>query len=461
VISQNDLSRIRQTVNPMSIAPGHIEKEMLKTLSDERATKWPNTIEAQRARKERARKERLEQEEAERCEVDRQEALIKAENRRLQIERANKMLYDDTDRVKSFHGKLLLSDVIQEREKQILYKQKLGQITKKQEDDFHKSNVKAVELAEEAERRKLEDARKRAFKQRDAQLTQLEELKDRIIKEKLSDKAEGELLKKKAQEAVDLLKQREIERRENEQRMHSETSKANEALQQIKAIELQKEMEEEERIVQFAKRKEQLALERKLREEERRAQKDVKRDRMVRVMEDDLRGRRDQSERRAGVQAEEALQKENRAMEQVEQIRAVERDAIARSRAQQAQIKEMRRQRETADEKSMTLQVAARGAAAVAEEEAERVAQYVRNKNLQEAHIRQMGRKKEKAAFERARENAESEATKLILAEDDELFKQYTAVCMDEWSKDGKTLKPMQIELAKQRANALMGYTAG
>ena len=48
--------------------------------------------------------------------IDRQEALIKAENRRIQIERANKMLYDETDRVKSFHCKLLLSDVIQVQE---------------------------------------------------------------------------------------------------------------------------------------------------------------------------------------------------------------------------------------------------------------------------------------------------------------------------------------------------------
>ena len=35
------------------------------------------------------------------------------------------------------------------------------------------------------------------------------------------------------------------------------------------------------------------------------------------------------------------------------------------------------------------------------------------------------------------------------MAEDDELFKQYTAVCMDEWANDGKSLKPMQLQLAK------------
>jgi hypothetical protein len=36
---------------------------------------------------------------------------VKAEQRRMAIERANKMLFDDTDDVKALHGKLLLSEV--------------------------------------------------------------------------------------------------------------------------------------------------------------------------------------------------------------------------------------------------------------------------------------------------------------------------------------------------------------
>ncbi len=46
--------------------------------------------------------------------LDRQEAELRAEQRRIQIERANKILFDETDRVKAFHGKMLLSDVLAE-----------------------------------------------------------------------------------------------------------------------------------------------------------------------------------------------------------------------------------------------------------------------------------------------------------------------------------------------------------
>jgi hypothetical protein len=43
--------------------------------------------------------------------ADRQEALVRAEQRRMAIERANKVLFDATDDVKALHSKLLLSEV--------------------------------------------------------------------------------------------------------------------------------------------------------------------------------------------------------------------------------------------------------------------------------------------------------------------------------------------------------------
>ncbi len=61
------------------------------------------------------------------------EAKLKAEARQLQIERANKMLYDETDKVKAFHSSLLLSDVLKEREHQISYKKHVETVKKKHE----------------------------------------------------------------------------------------------------------------------------------------------------------------------------------------------------------------------------------------------------------------------------------------------------------------------------------------
>jgi hypothetical protein len=82
-----------------------------------------------------------------RIQIDRQEALIKAENRRLQIERANKMLYDETDRVKTFHSTLMMSDVMQERQNQIHYKAKLKQVVQRQDDEFHRNQMEALSVS--------------------------------------------------------------------------------------------------------------------------------------------------------------------------------------------------------------------------------------------------------------------------------------------------------------------------
>eukprot|EP00966_Prymnesium_polylepis_P320130 7376522-Prymnesium_polylepis.1 len=87
-----------------------LDRERLHELSNARKAKWPNTIEANRERKDRLRQEKLDAEEAMRVEIDKEEEALQAEKRRLAIERANKMLYDSTDRVKALHSKLMLAD---------------------------------------------------------------------------------------------------------------------------------------------------------------------------------------------------------------------------------------------------------------------------------------------------------------------------------------------------------------
>merc|ERR1719478_1970375 len=112
VISTAEFSRIRNSVTRESkSSPSDLkqERQELQRLSQARVKKWPNTLEAERKRKEARRFEKM----------DREEEAIAGEKRRMAIERANKMLYDDSDKVKMFHANLLLSDVLKEREAQI------------------------------------------------------------------------------------------------------------------------------------------------------------------------------------------------------------------------------------------------------------------------------------------------------------------------------------------------------
>lgn len=76
------------------------------------------------------------QEQGSHLQIDEEDAEERAELRRKQIEAANKMLYDDTDRPKAFHSKLLLSDVMQERVVQMDYAKQIKSLKRAQDDAF-------------------------------------------------------------------------------------------------------------------------------------------------------------------------------------------------------------------------------------------------------------------------------------------------------------------------------------
>lgn len=78
--------------------------------------------------------------------VDKQEAELRAEQRRLQIERANKILFDESDRVRSFHSQLQKADVIQENEALIDFKKQIGVLRKAQEAAFVEQQKQALEV---------------------------------------------------------------------------------------------------------------------------------------------------------------------------------------------------------------------------------------------------------------------------------------------------------------------------
>ena len=78
--------------------------------------------------------------------VDLAEAELRGEQRRMQIERANKILFEETDRVKAFHSTLLKADTIQENEMQIGFKRQIEVLKKAQEAAFVEQQKQALEV---------------------------------------------------------------------------------------------------------------------------------------------------------------------------------------------------------------------------------------------------------------------------------------------------------------------------
>lgn len=78
--------------------------------------------------------------------LDRQEAELRAEQRRIQIERANKILFDETDRVKGFHSKMLLCDVMHENTQLQEVKRQIEVLKRAQEQAYVEQQRQALEV---------------------------------------------------------------------------------------------------------------------------------------------------------------------------------------------------------------------------------------------------------------------------------------------------------------------------
>merc|ERR1711988_235705 len=140
--------------NPTDLKQERLE---LQKTSQSRVKQWPNTLEAERKRKEARRQEKLDREEEERKKIDREEAAIAGEKRRMAIERANKMLYDDSDKVKQFHSNLLFSDVLKEREAQIEISRQKKKNERRREKYWAEMQNEAIQEYDKKESEKREE----------------------------------------------------------------------------------------------------------------------------------------------------------------------------------------------------------------------------------------------------------------------------------------------------------------
>merc|ERR1712166_983754 len=184
VISQAEYDRMKVSIDEgKGIMPApnmnelRTERARLQKLSTERVSRWPNTLEAERKNKEAKRLERHEEEETERRKIDKEEAAIQGEKRRMAIERANKMLYDDNDRVKSFHSALLLSDVMKEREAQIEVTRQRTKNERRRDKHWAMMQDEAIEEYDRKEIDKKTEVQRKRYEVAVARESQLADLK--------------------------------------------------------------------------------------------------------------------------------------------------------------------------------------------------------------------------------------------------------------------------------------------
>merc|ERR1712232_368041 len=136
------------------------------------------------------------------------------DQRKATIDRANKLLYDESDRMKSFHSKMMMCDVLAEREAQLSLKGELRKLEQIREDRFlemEKQNYRKMLEREMKEKETKEELSKIASK---VQKQQLAEYKEKRFREVEDNMLEGELLRRKAIE--DLHGERHAEKKKRD-----------------------------------------------------------------------------------------------------------------------------------------------------------------------------------------------------------------------------------------------------
>merc|ERR1719217_1143784 len=167
------------------------------------AKTWDNTLEGGRRKKAEERRQKFEKEELARQKIDAEEASIQLEQRKHTIDRANKLLYDESDRMKSFHSKMMLCDVLAEREAQVNLKEELNKLEQIREERFLEMERQNYRKMLERELREKEEKEEISKIAAGAQKQQLKEFKDRRLREMEDLIMEGEMLRNKAVEDME------------------------------------------------------------------------------------------------------------------------------------------------------------------------------------------------------------------------------------------------------------------
>lgn len=441
VLSDGELQRFQDIADRAAHKAAAAEKsrrEEIRMISEERVANWPNTIEAQRLRKEKARQDRLDREEERRLRIDEEERQLRDAQKQQAVQRANVLLYEENDKVKNFTSKLFLATVLEEREKQLAIKEEKRRLEKQLEMESVIVEQQALRKAEEKEVETIHAAKQRIITLKQAQLEQLEEQRQVRIKARDQGREEGSLIRLRAEQAaaeeVELEKQRRLQEKERTLVL----AKNNEEQLRIKKEQKEKERLEEERIAVFAAQKEQQMLDRKARQEEKFVAKLRSRQQLIDLQSRQLEEIRATAEERE-LKAMRDFDRERREREALENEKRERRQReIEHFRAVQLHAKEEKKMKNEAELQRMKEIWKERADILIDEELNERRVQRTQAEKLQHFHMLQAQEKRHQGLLEKRADIEEGLQLQDALKEEQEMYNSYVNSVMCEYVSKGR-----------------------
>jgi hypothetical protein len=444
ILTKEELARMRNSILPSTMNQNRDTKNLkLKQLSTERVKNWPNTLEALRKKKESYTKEREELEEMKRQEIDRQEAELRRKTRLDAIDRANNMIYEQTDRMKYLRSQELLSDVIYSRGYQLQEKVVKKGIEQQQEDHFHQETLLQIQQNEQKEKEKLDKQRKKMNEVSVSRKEQLRLVQQARAKELEDERLIGEELKKEAIRQAELEQQQKIQKQSQIHENNLKMIQANEELKLIREEYLRLEALEDQKRLKEVDVIENRKLVRKGLEIRKFEKAQTKRQEIINAATKALEAKSNRDEQRLERQVNELKEREDN--KEMNKVLKQENDWKKIMRSREEQMEERRRRSEL--ERSEEERLIASMQLEKEENEVKEKEKMMKSKRLvKEIKTSQLAMSQQKAAEREERKVIERMKEKMIeneLVEDDEKFQKICLSEIERYKADGKPVLPL------------------
>ncbi|XP_062517668.1 cilia- and flagella- associated protein 210-like [Corticium candelabrum] len=449
IVTNNEWTRIKDSLTRKQQEEEKVRRERSERIRMHETSRnivkhWENTIEGQRQKKLQSKRIREEKEEEEKKKVDVEEAKFQAQKRKEAIEHAKTLQYYQTDRVKGFHGALLLTEVLRERDAQVEYK-------KKKQESMKGRDVIYVEKAREDYEKGLLDDHEQAAKRvaanktvADFQKQQITERRDAFDKLRHEDIQEGKTIQ---QDVSEFYKKRtELEEKKHQEKIELQQTllKALDEKKEIEAMKKRDEEEQDEEIRLFVEAKKKMMRMRK--EQERALFKQFQdyQGSMVGRLAKQMQTKVDDEDKRIAEVQGETETKKKLAMKAKEQQLAERQKAIHEHRAEMmAENRGKKKEEEERDiemlKQRIELDMKFRRDMMEKEKKKRETARELssfRFEQIEQRHSVEEQLRAERAEFDKKR--AES------LKTEEEQFKAYAAEVLQEAEKSNSCMKPLQ-----------------
>ena len=455
VISLTSLREIQNIISPVP-TKAEIRKSVdneLKKLSEARVSLWKNTNKnAAKLKLEKEREQFIKKEEF-RQKIDEEERKYQNMRYNLTLQKSHDYYFNGKDMVKTFNTSLFLSDILQEREKQMEINR-----AKKQQKEKEEANWILIGKQQmvEAEMKELEKKKLRKIKS-EAEMNiirqQFNNVKYKRLLELQDNYIEGEIIKKQAK--MDILRERKNKEmiKLEQIKKNEEFVKLNEELKKLAEKRKQKEIEEDKKIELEAQKKEKMEHLRRQKEQEKFNEKLKRQQKLIDVQYENLKRIKEEQEKRINKDVEtRRVREENEEKLKIEKRNKLLKD-IEAQRLENLKRREEERMKQKMDELNEIEEIRRKINEEKEKEKNEYLMRKQKVKDLHEYYRQQIEEKKKKALNDFIIEKRDGLQNRDMINKEEEEFFKFAEGKIKSYHEQGKNIVPMLLELKKYKKN--------